>query len=48
MLDSDNKEIPKNLKNAIVGTFLLANAFVWYLTAFNFLKEAILTNEYLQ
>ena len=46
MLDTVNSERPKNLRNAIVGTFLLANAFVWYLTAFNLLQEAINSKVY--
>jgi len=33
------KKIGSNLTNASVSTFLLANAFVWYLSAFKFLQD---------
>lgn len=35
------KESGFNLKNASVSTFVLASAFVWYLSAFKFLQDTI-------
>jgi MFS family permease len=47
MSNSERARAPKsNLSNAAVGTFLLANAFVWYLTTFKFLQDAISSKGY--
>jgi MFS family permease len=39
LLSQFTKKFGSNLTNASVSTFLLANAFVWYLSAFKFLQD---------
>ena len=41
------EKLESESKSGVVGTFMVANAFVWYLSAFKFLQENFIGNSLL-